>query len=532
MPNILKNNAYHILGLDTSATQKDIQKHAKEILKLLQIDDVPEYDIDLGVFEDFRTENSVKEALQKLSSPKKQIKDNFFWFRIEDDIDQKAVSGICKENPKDAINAWGKSMEGETAKALFHKKNLAILYCILLFKEDDKHYLKESLRLWNELIKSTKFWNTYFKIYKHNDELDTDQKVLTEFQSQAPLFLSDLYTEIADARGDGGYIAEFTKVFNIRGEKTEKAVMAPIFQKITEAVTQLESMKVSEDGVFDQEEADQIKQHIKTIEDCSNKLIDLGLYNDSQSKLIRDRAASAIRTIVLDIHNNLDELSKAEQLLKIAMEFVGTSGMKNKLKQDLLQFEENKKFINAIAPIMKLMNDKQFPEALALIDQKKSESDDLEFRNALDNKKKEAVTMYAILEFINAKKLFEDGKHNDARPGLEKSASIVYEQIDLYDVNKDVIDSWLDLIKTNVKALTAENADEIDEVHKKMLNKIDEAFDERWEQLAIKVLINAYYYVGVGDVLKAKRTENTQSSVIGWILFIIISIILAAIFGN
>lgn len=531
MSNLLKNNAYHILGLDTSAAQRDVQKRAKEIVKFLQIDDIPEYDLDIGVFENFRTEDTVKDAVQKLTSPKKQIKDYFFWFHISDDVDEQAVGILRKKDPKGAIRVWQHNADGETTKAMFYKKNLALLYCILLFKEDNKQYLKESLKIWHELVNSSKFWTAFTKVYKHNDELDTDQEIISDFHKHAPSFLSDLYTEISNAREDGSYIAEFTKVFNLRGEKTEKVVMAPIFHEITEAVEKLEAMKVSEDGDLDAEEAADIKKHIGKIQDCCNKLIDLGLYDDSQSKTIRDRAAGAIRSIVLDIHNNLDDMPKAEQLLKIAMQFVGTSGMENKLKQDLDQFEKNKKFLNATAPIMALMNDKKFPEAIALIDQKKTESKDLEFKSAMDNKKKEAITMYAVLEFIEAKKLFEAGKHDAARPGLQKSASIVYEHIEIYDVDKGVIDSWLDLIKSNVKILTAENANEVDDVQNKMLKKIDEAFDERWEQMAIKILLNSYYYVGLGDVIKAKKSENTRSSVIGWVVWIIIIIVLSAIFG-
>ncbi len=78
MPNSLKNNGYHILGLDTSASQKDIVKRARDLTKFIQIDDIPQYDLDLGIFENFRTEDSVKDSVQKLTSPKKQIKDYFF----------------------------------------------------------------------------------------------------------------------------------------------------------------------------------------------------------------------------------------------------------------------------------------------------------------------------------------------------------------------------------------------------------------------------------------------------------------------
>lgn len=531
MPNLLKNNAYHILGLEASAAQRDIQKRAKEIVKVLQIDDIPEYDLDLGVFENFRTEDTVKDAIQKLTSPKKQIKDYFFWFHVSDEVDEQAVGIFRKKDPEGAIRVWEHHAEGESIKAMFYKKNLALLYCILLFKEDNKRYLKESLKIWNELVNSSKFWAAFTKVYKHNDELDTDQEIISDFHRNTPSFLSDLYTEISRARGDDSYVAEFTRVFNLRGEKTEKVVMAPIFHEITEAVEKLEAMKVSEDGDFDKQEAAEIKKHIGKIQECCNKLIDLGLYDDSQSKTIRDRATDAIRSIVLDIHNNLDDMPKAEQLLKVAMQFVGTSGMENKLKQDLDQFEKNKKFLNTTAPIIALMNDKKFDEAIALIDQKKTESKDAEFKVAMDNKKKEAVTMYAVIEFVEAKKLFDVENYDGASPRLQKAASIVYNNIEIFDVDKSVIDSWLELIKSNVKVLTAENANEVDEVHNKMLKKLDEAFDERWEQMAMKILLNSYYYVGLGEVIKKKKSSNVVSTIIQWAVTIGIIWLIGAIFG-
>ncbi|MSR79058.1 MAG: hypothetical protein EXS59_02850 [Candidatus Taylorbacteria bacterium] len=526
MSNLLKNNAYHILGLDASAAQRDIQKRAKDIVKVLQIDDVPEYDLDLGVFENFRTEDAVKDAIQKLTSPKKQIKDYFFWFHISDEVDEQAVGILRKKDPEGAIRVWEHNAEGDSTKAMFYKKNLALLYCILLFKEDNKRYLKESLKIWHELINSSKFWTAFTKVYKHNDELDTDQEILSDFHKHAPSFLSDLYTELSHARGDDSYVAEFTKVFNLRGEKTEKVVMAPIFQEITEAVEKLEAMKVSEDGDLDAQEAAEIKKHIGKIQECCNKLIDLGLYDDSQSKTIRDRAADAIRSIVIDIHNNLDDIPKAEQLLKIAMQFVGTYGMENKLKQDLDQFEKNKKFSNTLEPIMALMNDKKYDEAMALIDKEKEANKDPEFHKAMDAKKKEAVTMAGVTEFLAARKEFEAKNWDKAIPMFERAASVIYENIDIFDVNKEVIDSWLETIKDNVKILTADNADKVDEVHNKMKKQIDDAFDERLEQLAIKVLIDSYYYVGMTKVIKEKKGGGSGWSWLWWIIgFIIISAI-------
>jgi len=59
MVNLIQNNAYRILGLDTNTSQKLILKRSKEIINRLKIDDIPEYDLDIHLPKKFRTENSV-----------------------------------------------------------------------------------------------------------------------------------------------------------------------------------------------------------------------------------------------------------------------------------------------------------------------------------------------------------------------------------------------------------------------------------------------------------------------------------------
>jgi tetratricopeptide (TPR) repeat protein len=365
-----------------------------------------------------------------------------------------------------------------------------------------------------------------------NDELNTNQEIISDFHKNCALYLSDLYTELSHAHKDDKYISEFTKVFNIRGEKTEKAVLNPIFHDINVAVEKLEAMNISEDGELDTDEAAQIKEYITKIQECCNKLIDLGLYDDSQSKTIRDRAAAAIRSIVLDIHNNLDDLPKAQQLLKIAMQFVGTSGMKHKLQQDFDTFEKNKKDMAKISPVLDLVKEKKYAEALILIDQtKEKHKDDIDLMEAMDAKKKEVATMHATMIFIEGKKLFEEEKYDEASPILQKAALIIYDNIEIFDIEKDVIDSWLETIKHNVKILTGDNIKEIDAVHDKMLQQVDDAFDERWEQMAIKVLINSYYYVGLGAVVKNKKSSNVVSTIVQWVVAIGIIWLIGVIFG-
>ncbi|MBP7805181.1 MAG: hypothetical protein KA052_03125 [Candidatus Pacebacteria bacterium] len=337
----LKNNAYHILGLDTSASEKELLKRSKEIINRIKIDDTPEYDLDLGMFEDFRTEDSVKEALQKLQAPKKRIREYFFWFQISDNVDEQALGLLKHKDYLNAIRTWQNAADGDGAKSYFYRKNLAILYCMVLSVENDKQYLQDSLTIWKSILDSDKFWSAFSKAYKLHDEQTASDEVISEFKKHVASYLSDIYTELHELHNDNDYIQQFQSVFSAKGEQVEKKILNPVYQTIHGAVEKLEKLKVSEDGKLDKEESDGIRNAVGVIQAEMNKLIDLGLYDDSQTKIMRDRAANALRAIVLDLHNNLSELDKSAKLLEVAISIVGTDSLKNKLSAELEQISKN-----------------------------------------------------------------------------------------------------------------------------------------------------------------------------------------------
>ncbi len=225
MSQTLKNNAYHILGLDTSASEKDILKRSKEIINRIKADENPTYEFDIGLFEDFRTEDAVKNALQELQAPKKRIKNYFFWFQIADSIDEKALNFLKLKDFLNAIQIWQDASEGQGTKAFFYKKNLAILYCLMLSAEDNKKYLKNSLITWKELIDSEKFWTSFSKIYKLHDEQTASEDIILDLKNHAIKYLSDIYTELHHIHKNSGYVNEFQQIFSIKGEKIEKSVL-------------------------------------------------------------------------------------------------------------------------------------------------------------------------------------------------------------------------------------------------------------------------------------------------------------------
>ncbi len=521
MSNLLKHNAFHILGIDTSASQKDILKRSKEIINYLKIDECPKYDLDIGLFNDLRTEKSIKEAMQELQIPKKRIKEYFFWFQIADGIDEQALGLFKNKDYLNAIRVWQNASEGNRIKAYLYKKNLAILYCLLLLTEDNKDYLKKSLRIWKEIIDSDKFWKAFSKVYKLHDEQTISQEVIADFKKHIVNDLSDIYTEFYQLHKDTSYINEFQKVFKAKGEKVEKNILAPAYVSINEAVEKLENMKVSEDGVLDQQEKEAIKKSVGSIRFELNKLIDVGLYDDSQTKTMRDRAANAIRTIVLDLHNNLSETEKAISLLNIALEIVGTSSSETTIKYDIRTLKEVQKNTDLVKPIIDLVAQEKHEQALKLIElDKEKHKKNIDLQRFYDNQKKLCISMIALKKHKQARDYLDNKQEDLAKSLFEESGKLIYGNIDLFNFNRKTIDEIIREIKSNLTKISVRNIGQFDEYRNSFIKLAKEKFEGQLEESILIVLVDSYMFSGLSEAIKDIRHKTNIAStlyIIGWL---------------
>jgi hypothetical protein len=517
----LKNNAYHILGLDTTASEKDILKRSKEIINRLKIDDLPEYDLDIELFENFRTEEAVKNAIQKLQTPKKRIREYFFWFQFADSVDEEVLGFIKKKDYSNAVRIWRNAAEGNSAKALVYRKNLAILYSLLLALDNNGEYLRESIPLWKGLIDSEKFWTAFEKIYKLHNEQTASHETIANFRNQVVGFLSDMYAELHHLHKDTAYINDFQKVFSAKGEKVEKTVLGPAYQAINEAVEGLEKMKISEDGVIDKDESDKIKKLVGDIQVELNKLIDIGLYDDSQTKTMRDRAANALKTIVLDLHNNLSETDKAIALLNIALKFVGTSGLEAKIRQDIKTLEEVKRNSDLVKPILDLIADEQYEKAWELIktDREKHKNNH-ELQEFYDNQTKLCVSAIAVQKYKKARDYFDNKQEELAKPLFIEAGQVVYENIELFNFNKKAIDEILTEVKNNASKVNLKNIEQFDEYRNSFVKLAKEKFEGQFEETILIILIDSHLFGGLSDFMKKIRQKSGVVNAlytIGWL---------------
>jgi len=352
MPNSIENNAYRILGLDTTASQKDILKRYKEIFNRLKIDDYPEYDLDIILPKHLRNESTVTDALKRLQSQKSNLKEYFFWFQISDKIDEKALRYLQNNELTNAIQTWKNASKINNSIAYFYKKNLALLYCLLLSEKNNPTYLKDSLSVWHEIVNSDKFWIAFLKSYNSNNDQTISSEILSKFKNDIVSQISDIYTDLHKHHKDNKYVKDFQEIFGTHGEKTEKGLLNPIYQSIYDNIEDLQKIKIEENKKVSEKDIKSINKIVDDIKVDLDKLKEIGSYNDTQSRVVRDHAAEGLKSISVDLHNHAGEFEESMNLLKTAVRICGTDSLKNILNSELDKIEKNPNihcwFCNAI----------------------------------------------------------------------------------------------------------------------------------------------------------------------------------------
>lgn len=335
MTNPIEDNAYRILGLDGTASQKGVLRRYKEIGNRLKIDDKPVYELDINLLDDARNEETVNEALKSLQSQKRNIKEYFFWFEISNKNDQKFVEYITKGDYEDAVKFLKELSKTESSSSFFYKKNLAILYCLLLAKEDNTKYLEQSLSIWEDIIKSEKFWDVFEKNYSIQNEQILSKENIQSFKKDVVKDISDIYTDLGQKRMKPIYVREFQERFGVLGESAEKNLLKPTFDLINEKIMEIQKIKIEMDDKQIQKKIYEVQEALQYIQIMFDRLKKNGLYNANESKVIRDHVAEAVRIKAVEINNLGGDYQEAEKLIKSAEKIAGTESYKSTLETDV-----------------------------------------------------------------------------------------------------------------------------------------------------------------------------------------------------
>ena len=499
MPALLRTNAFHILGLDTVSDSKIIQKQGKEIINHLEINDLPEYNLDIDPAKEFRNKESVKLALQNLSSPKTSLKEFFFWFDIDNNENkQQFVEAIKVLDSETIIKYVNQEVDHNNKPNLIKIKNVAIYFCILLYTGNNKTKLKSSLDLWSELINSNNFWQLFFETYKSKLGYEINNEIIMEFQKRSVSFLSDLYTEISQKNNDPDYVLEFQKRFDTKGEKIEKDILIPTFKTIQDAIDELNAQNITKKSSANNQEVQQIYYSISKIQNEINKLTSLGLSDDSRIKIIRDQAAKSIRDLGIKINNEWNDQKISIDLIKKAKEISSTLSFNTSLDYDIKQLEELKTNNLILKSLDEFIDKEQFIEALLYIERNEKYADNQRLQESLRERKKACVTGLADKKYNNAMSDFKSENFSNSKSNFENVSSLIYNNLSLFNFNKKTIDELLDEIPQRINYVISNRTfSSLDNFRNDIIKTAKQYFEGYHEEDILIMLVDSHVYLGL-----------------------------------
>lgn len=511
MSRLFSDNAFNILGIETSSPQKEAIKQSKKIIVFIKSEEDFESDSDIiSINPVTRTEANVNDAVQRLSSPIKRIKEYFFWFEIENDDDENNIKLLQDNQYDEALDNW----KERAKKSHTAKRNLAIASSILLNHTGYKKYVRLSINSWEDILGSDKFWGHFEKVYELNDEIGTSKEAITEFKAHVLEELSDFYTDVSRRKKDSSIYSTFSSTFGVKGQKVQDEVLDPIFEQINNASEQLRVLNASQDNKLSPQEKMTIKRLVNKIQDLVQEVKDLGLHEDTQSKVMRDKAATAINIVAIDLFNNLGESEKAVALLKIAKSLATGP-------QAISLINENYDFIKRVVshgkivdPINDLIEKEQYEEALELLnsEQLKNKSDKI-LQTYFTKRIQWCVTALATRDFKESERLFEADNFEEAETWFKSVYDFIYSYIDNYDINIETLDGVLETLNTKLVYLNADSIGAVSSYRQEVIENSNFDKETSFELPIIAILLDCVIYRRMSQVIPGIKIQNRNNRI-------------------
>ena len=334
---IVNNNPYRLLGVYSTSSQKEVVANQGRMKAFLKVGKPVSFSLDLnGVLPDvLRSEDSVADAISKLSLPTEQLKYAQFWFSKCTPIDEIACGKLTNGDIDGAIEIWNKKA---TASSL---QNL--LVCALI-----RNQLENAIGFAQTLYSS--YGNEFVEMVLGNTALATSENLAHDFLNA----LCDEYKPNQFLE----YItnAEWKEYV---GSKSIK----PIIDRLTSAIDISKSSKGKGPTA-------RFNAGTKLMNDTKADLAQLKGFvssNDLQYQMVADKLGLEILQCGIDYYNDSEEADaarKAMVLQKYAQSIVVGKMAKDRCKEnvDILT-----KIIAELPPLEVFIEDKAIKGELVKI---------------------------------------------------------------------------------------------------------------------------------------------------------------------
>ncbi|MCD6565582.1 MAG: hypothetical protein J7K53_06530 [Bacteroidales bacterium] len=165
---IIIQNAFRILGLPVTATDREITQRLDEFDAYMTIGKIPEFELDLPCLGDIdRSKENIRQAAHALNNNETKLEHCLFWFWKINNKDEQALDALKIGDWDRALLIWDNSnTQVSNNYQLSSLKNIALLQSVQLFKSSSLSADKFNalVKCWSKILSSTDILNCLVKL--------------------------------------------------------------------------------------------------------------------------------------------------------------------------------------------------------------------------------------------------------------------------------------------------------------------------------------------------------------------------------
>ncbi|MCI0615294.1 hypothetical protein L0244_20065 [bacterium] len=356
MKTVYEENAFRVLGVAANATWKtvrDVQNKLKLRAKVGGLNAMADPLFFLNTIE--RNDSTIRDAFNRLDRPETRLLERLFWFTESNPADAKAIRQLGAGEFLESIEIW------QSARFISARANLArLLHAVAVMRDpnaDDISLWKNAFESWRITLENDAFWQQFENIEKKSGVesvadasefedlkgksweiiLEPSMSLLQKALDRSQYDITARHLDLIRRSGfpNRAIVRIETKVFETFENRVEENVKS-ILQTLSEA---LESKQLSSEKKSDCDQA--YRRYKSAVLPEVKRLAQLAKIDSETVKRARETAASCLRSISINYHNDAEDLQSSEQLLREALALSKDSIISERIKEDLETVSKN-----------------------------------------------------------------------------------------------------------------------------------------------------------------------------------------------
>lgn len=357
---ILKTNAFRILGLPVNATTRDIARREEDLQAFAAIEKFPAFDTDfewIGAID--RSAESVRQALHVLDTPSRRLEHTLFWFWDTGEADRSALEVLKRGDLHRAFSIWQSIIDDNRSdkSSISAMRNLAVLSLSRAFKQSnfDSGQFQLATEFFGKSLASNKLYEILLSFAPQNHyragEIDLGGIVGNILYSSSKKFISDWLRQ-DDTEKVNHYLKTLSESPALKRtyENIVRDIISHLCGKIDERCKEMYDNRPENNS-------DAYSSIVSFYEEAHNLISRLGIYSPSTNARYvhyTDKVGEIMRDKTIEFGNKFEDWEKTDYLLVLANNFAISESSKAKIKGDIDIIQGNikyQKFLSNLQPI-------------------------------------------------------------------------------------------------------------------------------------------------------------------------------------